>query len=123
MCRLGQPPPQPPRYATGSVMIDLTKQDQEFKWEIVKQLKETDDDQKQQLKTRTETRGSFSKSVSEGFLALTSFLNNRSSFPVPRYQGPPFPTLPVNTQLSRGWRQYLLHISLTVFLHTLLIPT
>ena len=37
------------------VMIDLTKEDLQLKREIVKQLKETDADQKEQLKVMTET--------------------------------------------------------------------
>ena len=118
-------PPSPPPLGTplDQVMINLTKQDLEFKREIVKQLKETDDDRKQQLKAMAETVGSLSNSISEGFLALTSCLNNQSTFLVPRHQDPPFPTLPVNTQLSPRWRQYELHISVTIFLDTLLIPT
>ena len=64
----------------------------------MKQLKETDDDQKQQLKVMTETVGSLAKSLSEEFLALTSFLNNQNTFPVQHHQEPPFPTLPANTQ-------------------------
>ena len=80
------------------VMIDLTKQDLELKRDIVKQLKETDDDQKQQLKVMTETVGSLAQTISEGFLALKSFLNNQNTFPVQRHQNPSFSTLPVNTQ-------------------------
>ena len=71
--------PPPLGIALDQVMIDLTKQDLEFKREMVKQLKETDDDQKQQLKAMTETVGSLSKSISEGFLALTSFLNDQNT--------------------------------------------
>ena len=85
-------------------MIDLKKQDLEFKQEIVKQLKETDDDQKQQWKAMTETVGSLSKSISEGriFSACKFFERSKNIFPMPRHQDPPFPTLTVNTQLSPG---------------------
>ena len=71
------------------VMIDLTKEDLQLKREIVKQLKETDADQKEQLKVMTETVGNLAKSISEGFSALTSYLNQPHRYPLrPLYPNP-----------------------------------
>ena len=64
------------------VMIDLTKEDLQLKREIVKQLKEKDADQKEQLKVMTETVGNLAKSISEGFSALTSYLNQPHRYPL-----------------------------------------
>ena len=63
-------------------MIDLTKEDLQLKREIVKQLKEKDADQKEQLKVMTETVGNLAKSISEGFSALTSYLNQPHRYPL-----------------------------------------
>jgi hypothetical protein len=64
------------------VMIDLTKEDLQLKREIVKHLKETDSDQKEQLKVMTETVGTLAKSISDGFSALTSYLNQPHRYPL-----------------------------------------
>ena len=48
----------------------------------MKQLKETDADQKEQLKIVTETVRNLAKSISEGFSALTSYLNHPHRYPL-----------------------------------------
>ena len=63
-------------------MIDLTKEDLQLKREIGKQVKETDADQKEQLKVMTGTVRNLAKSISEGFSALTSYLNQPHRYPL-----------------------------------------
>ena len=80
------------------VMIDLTKDDLQLKREIVKQLKETDADQKEQLKVVTETVGNLAKSISEGFSALTSYLNQPHRYPLQPLHPDPLGTAASDSQ-------------------------
>ena len=55
-------------------------------------------EQKEQLKMMTDIEGTLAKSISEGFLALTSCLNKQNPFPIHLNQGNSMATGSVNQQ-------------------------